>query len=138
MNKNVEQSTIWNRVYSNFKGDRRSLWNKDPTPWITQKIPYLKLRSAEYILDAGCGDGRNLLPFCKNGFTVTGIDCSNIAIERAKGLQKHFTNLSLSTGNLEDLDFKEDFDVLVSDYVLVHVKNIERGPQSSFGPKCKM
>lgn len=39
-------------------------------------------------LDLGCGDGRNLLYLAAKGWTTTGVDISDVAIEQAKAAAK--------------------------------------------------
>ena len=43
-----------------------------------------KKYSLKIILDLGCGTGRNIRYFVKEGYTVSGCDCSNEALELSK------------------------------------------------------
>lgn len=45
---------------------------------------YMQLSSQTKILEIGCGDGGNLLPFAQKGCEVTGIDRAKSRIEQAK------------------------------------------------------
>jgi tellurite methyltransferase len=75
------------------------------------------------ILDAGCGSGRNLIYFLRNGFDVYGIDPSEQAVETVKELAA-----ALSPGNpltnfnvakAEELPFDDAcFDLVISSAVL--------------------
>lgn len=120
-NENTEDT--WNNVYSNFKGKRFSIWKIKATPWFVQKIPFLKKKGVKKILDAGCGDGRNLNEFAHAGFEMTGIDMSEKGVEKSKRVKKKFPKTKIEQMDLEKMDFKNKFDAIVCDYVFVHVNN---------------
>ena len=50
-------------------------------PYITQ---FKKLMENMRVLEIGCGDGGNLVPFAEKGFDVFGVDMSPSRIEVAK------------------------------------------------------
>lgn len=60
----------------------------------------------DIILDAGCGEGRNLKWFYKNQFSVFGIDADIDRIENAKTNYPLAAN-NFKVGNLSDLPYKE-------------------------------
>jgi tellurite methyltransferase len=75
------------------------------------------------ILDAGCGDGRNLIYFMRSGFEVFGVDQNPQAVEQAKTLAKTLApNLSkdnFQISSVEEMAFpNEHFDVVISSAVL--------------------
>ncbi len=77
----------------------------------------------DIIFDAGCGSGRNLKWFYKNGFTIYGIDNNSKVIDVVKNkfnIQKeHF-----SVQSLDALDFKNaKFDHIISNAVLHFAQN---------------
>ena len=39
-------------------------------------------------LELACGDGRNIIPLAKRGYAMTGVDFSEVAIERLKRFSK--------------------------------------------------
>jgi tellurite methyltransferase len=80
------------------------------------------------ILDAGCGSGRNLVYFLRNGNEVYGIDPNANAVEAVKELAKNispnypFANFKIATA--EDLPFDDEcFDLVISSAVLHFAKN---------------
>lgn len=80
------------------------------------------------ILDVGCGGGRNLVYFLKNGFDVYGIDSDPSAIRRVQDLATSLnSNLSSDhfiTGVAEDLPYsKEYFDLIICSAVLHFAKD---------------
>ena len=83
-----------------------------------------RLRAPMRILDAGCGDGRNLDPFLLGGFDVHGIDADAAAVEKAR---THAAELAPSVpatnfrvARVDDLDPDPDgtFDVVIAIAVL--------------------
>jgi len=84
--------------------------------------------SCDKILDAGCGDGRNLVYFLNNGFCVYGIDPNPDAIEAVTQLSKllapenSLENFRVATA--EVLPFESGaFDLVISSAVLHFAHN---------------
>ena len=80
------------------------------------------------ILDAGCGAGRNLVYFLRNGFEVFAVDRNIEAISQIRQLAKAL-NPNLSPGNfqvaaVEKMPFAgEQFDAVISSAVLHFAEN---------------
>ena len=70
-----------NKKYWDEKFDTRSDTPLSPEKSLVENEDCLKKGS---VLDIACGDGRNTLFLLKKGFTVTGVDFSNKALERLK------------------------------------------------------
>jgi len=88
-----------------------------------------RLQPGMSLLDAGCGGGRNLVYFLRNGFKVYGVDQSATAIVQAKSLATELLNAIESdqfrVENVERMSFSnETFDVVLSSAVL-HFANDE-------------
>ena len=82
-------------------------------------------KSAEKIIDLGCGEGTRLYEVTR-GLKVEayGIDQSSIAIEDA---EKHYPKIKFREGNLEDITFEDNtFDLIFSAYVFEHLENPEK------------
>jgi len=93
-----------------------------------------RLQPGMSLLDAGCGGGRNLVYFLRNGFKVYGVDRSATAIVQAKSLATELLNDIESdqfrVENVERMSFSnETFDVVLSSAVL-HFANDEEHWQS--------
>jgi tellurite methyltransferase len=80
------------------------------------------------VLDAGCGGGRNLIYFLRDGYEVYAIDPNPLAVEAAKELSKTLapanplTNFMVSAA--EDLPFGDAyFDLVMSSAVLHFAKD---------------
>ena len=80
------------------------------------------------VLDAGCGNGRNLVYFLRNGFEVYGVDLDPEAIAAVQSLSRSLvpnnplTNFSVAAA--EELPFENDFfDLVICSAVLHFARN---------------
>ncbi len=113
----------WDNVYPEYKGQRFSVWNEEPTGFFLEKADYLKKHGVKKVLDAGCGDGRNLLAFAEQGFDVVGVDSSEEGIRRAHRVSREYPNAEAVQGDLRELNYKDEFDAVICDYVMVHLED---------------
>jgi len=82
------------------------------------------------ILDAGCGNGRNLYYFIKHEMQVFGIDANQEAIDRIREIAAEISRTvnaeNFQVGYVEDLPFgDEQFDLVISSAVLHFARNLE-------------
>lgn len=70
----------WNAKYS----AEDLVWGTDPNRFVVEQLSDLPPRGRA--LDIACGEGRNAIWLAKIGWKVTGIDFSDVAIERARRL----------------------------------------------------
>jgi len=82
------------------------------------------------ILDAGCGDGRNLNYFLRSGFDICGVDRSAEAIAliraRAGELAPHLPPDNFRIEPVEEMSFTDaDFDAVISSAVLHFARDEE-------------
>ena len=83
------------------------------------------------ILDIGCGGGLLCEPLNRLGATITGIDASNDNIEIAKLHAKEMNlNIKYIRCSPENLNFKNEFDVILNMEVVEHVSNVNLFIQS--------
>src|SRR5258708_3175762 len=80
------------------------------------------------ILDAGCGFGRNLVYFLREGYEVFGVDSDPQAVEGARVLAASLAPIlpgeNFRLEAVEDMSFPDDFaDVVVSSAVLHFARN---------------
>jgi SAM-dependent methyltransferase len=68
------------------------------------------------ILDAGCGIGRHSLLLAKHSYKVTGIDSSQIYIDRANSLKEKekLDNCEFSLADVRTLEIENKFDAVLS------------------------
>jgi len=109
-----------------FDGEKYKKASKHQKEWGNSLISELELNGNEIILDLGCGDGvltEQLSLLVPEG-KVIGIDASRGMIQTAKKCEKD--NLSFICMDINDMDFKNDFDIIFSNATLHWVKNHEK------------
>lgn len=86
---------------------------------------YHKLSSGLRVLEIGCGDGGNLLPFARMGCNVVGIDISITRIKDAKCFfaEKHTTGKFIATDIFNRPDLGNLFDIVICHDVYEHIEN---------------
>lgn len=79
------------------------------------------------VLDVGCGGGRNIVYFLKNGFQVYGIDRDAHVIETVKTLAKELApnipSENFIVTKVEDMPFDDSFFNLVICSAMLHFAN---------------
>ena len=124
-------SEVWNK-----KGKYKPLhlFNPARIEFIKNKlISYFDLNSNSQkplkklkILDIGCGGGLLCEPLSKLGATITGIDPSNNNIEVAKLHSKEMNlNIKYICCAPENLNTKNEFDIVLNLEVIEHVSNVD-------------
>lgn len=72
------------------------------------------LKPSDKILDLACGHGRHSIELSKRGFNVTGLDYSEPFLKKAKkDAKKAEVNAEFIRGDMKDLPFDQDFDVIL-------------------------
>lgn len=72
----------------------------------------LGLQGGEAVLDAPCGHGRIANVLAARGFAVTGLDYTELFLERARA--DATADVTYVQGDLRELDFRERFDAVVN------------------------
>lgn len=116
------------------EGDNNRLYNSDPVLW--QMLGDVNKKK---ILDAGCGNGYLSVKMAKAGAYVTGVDVSENMIlyanEKArKEKEKKDIELKFMFDSCSNLVTQLDsyFDIVVSNYVLMDVSDIENAIKSFY------
>ena len=74
-------SEAWDRRYA----DRELVWTGQPNRFLVAEAEALPPGRA---LDVACGEGRNAVWLAERGWQVTGVDFSEVGLEKARGLAK--------------------------------------------------
>jgi len=116
--KNKENNKAWEKIFR-----QQGVVLTEPHPDMQAISQALHAGGANTILDLGCGSGRHVVYFAKQGFSVYGLDNSSTGLEIAKGwLSKE--NLKAELVNLEMTDkfpWKNSFfDAVISTAVIHH------------------
>lgn len=75
-----------------------------------------RIKREHLILDAGCGSGRNLIPFARQGYQIEGLDVDAAMIEQLKCQVDIPERVSVST--IEDFSSNSSYDFIICNAVL--------------------
>jgi SAM-dependent methyltransferase len=80
--------------------------------FIATLFEFLNLPKRTEVLDLACGKGRHAMQIHKLGYDVMGVDLSPQSIESANSMAE--PSLSFKTGDMRELPFFNDFDLIVN------------------------
>lgn len=84
------EETGWDAYYRSLS-DEQAAWSEEPDPLVAELIARVGSDPAGIVLDLGCGDGRNLLPWSATHWQSIGMDISPRALrliaQRVRGSQ---------------------------------------------------
>ncbi len=90
-------------------------------------LKYIPLTGSEYVLDVGCGDGKITAAIARElpEGKIVGVDISPSMISFAKTafLKEEYSNLDFLLMGAEDIDFYNQFDIVVSFTALQWIKD---------------
>lgn len=95
-------------------------------------IPYIQtyktIKAGMNVLEIGCGDGGNLLPFSKMGCCTTGVDIAEIRIKDAKRFFKESNakGTFIASDVFKINNIEHCFDIIICHDVLEHISNKEQ------------
>ena len=92
--------------------------------YLLDQIMKGRYNATDKILDAGCGEGRNMHWFLQNDFEIYGTDINEAAIAQLKSANPDLTAESLPVAPLEKLPFADNYcNHIISSAVLHFAKN---------------
>ncbi len=115
--------------------DEKNVWDIIADSWTNLNVKpervvesYAKKLDVNKVLDVGCGNGRNLLPFLEKGCRCVGVDSSPMMIEQARRFlsRRGYTNTKLLVADARNLPFSNDeFDLVLFIRALHNIKGRE-------------
>lgn len=123
MMKKEEQEKVWDALAEQWYHFRQQQFRD-----VGAEIGDISGMKPGKILEIGCGSGRNLLPFAKQGFDCYGIDFSKNMIKFAKEYCKKYNfKINLKKARAEELPFQDSsFDYVLSIATLHHLNRKEQ------------
>lgn len=104
-----EDDKLWETFYD-------CMFDEESFEYAQQQIPQILSfidHEINDVLDLGCGPGRHCLALAKMGYNVTGIDCSDFLLSKAR---ENIDNLSIDYIQTDMLDFikQSSFDLIIN------------------------
>lgn len=101
----------WDEKYR----ERPLLWSAQPNRFVAEELAGLTPGTA---LDVACGEGRNGIWLAEQGWTVTGVDFSGVALERAAAMsEEHEVDVTWVRADITAWEPGAEFDLVVVAYV---------------------
>lgn len=108
----------------------------NPDIYLLDQILKGRFENVQNLLDAGCGEGRNLKYFVNNGVAVTGLDTNPLAVRMVKMM--FGSSHRWDVGNIEELPYENNcYDAVVCSAVL-HFAKDQRQFESMFNELCRV
>ncbi len=105
-----------NKIDKNYK--KGVVWGQDKPNKYVIKLASL-LNKGSKILDLGCGEGRNTIFLAQEGFDLTAIDISKVAVDQMNHKLKQLGfNVEGSVCSIQDYDFNSKYDAIISTTVI--------------------
>ena len=106
----MSQEELWNRLYSG----NQTTWRGNTS------IPIPNKGKA---LDLGCGNGKTTSTLIDNGYDVTGVDFSSVAVEQCR---ERFKDSEFRVCSITDMPFDDrSFDYIAAVHVMEHLNDEE-------------
>lgn len=107
----------WDAKYREDEG--QWFFGREPSELARLTYSYWKLKWGDRrgrVLDLGCGEGRDAVYFTRKGFTVTAVDGSEAALEKAESLARDFDVKIDDLCRMDVLDFPltDEYDIVFS------------------------
>ena len=116
--------SFWDDMYKS--GHHQKTWNlESASTELISLLMALQLPSGSRCLDVGCGAGADIKYLAEEGFSVTGIDFSSVAINLAKARLRKF-KVDLLVGDILTTKFKKPFDLITDRGCFHHIARGKR------------
>jgi len=107
----------WNELFE----QEEFRW-KNPHEQVVALVPLLRERSAQRVLDLGCGAGRHTVYLAREGFDVCALDIAENGLAHTREwLAREKLSAELKQGDIAQIPYPNDFfDAVISIYVIYH------------------
>lgn len=118
----IQNEEIWKKIYEAGQQLNKYPWN-DVITFVYNNYSDNIKRENFKILEVGCGSGNNLWFAAREGFNVTGLDISEIAIEYARNrFKSEGLNGNFIVGGFEEMPFEDEtFDLVIDRAALTYL-----------------
>lgn len=118
--ENLTPQESWNNLYS----EREQVWSGKPNATL---VALIERHQPATVLDLGCGEGGDVIWLAQRGWTATGIDISDVAIERARqAAEKLGVEAEFVAADLAEWRTGKKFNLIVSSFMQSHFDDLDR------------
>lgn len=110
----------WNNLYA----EKEQVWSGKPNATL---VALIERQQPTTVVDLGCGEGGDVTWLAQRGWTATGIDISDVAIERARqAAEKVGVEAEFVAADLAEWRTDKKFDLIVSSFMQSHFDDLDR------------
>lgn len=105
------------KTYDDVYRESGYYWGKEPNDLCKRTLDFFpaESRDGKTLIDLGCGEGRDVVRFARNGISVTGVDASAEGLKKAEGwLKEEGLTAELVKGDINTFSFDMKYDFIYS------------------------
>lgn len=111
----------WNERYAGSE----LVWSAEPNQFVAREVGPVPHPGATAV-DVACGEGRNAVWLAQQGWTVTAVDFSSVAVDKARRLaQRRGVTVDWVTADVTRWDPPVRFDLVVVAYLQLRVDELD-------------
>jgi tellurite methyltransferase len=97
-------------------------WGREPNQLCKRAVELVTSENKGKIIDLGCGEGKDIIHFARNGFDTVGVDVSQPGLQKAqKWADQEGLTIKTVQANLNELNLTEMFDIVYSSGTLTYL-----------------
>jgi len=99
-------------------------WGREPNNLCKRVVELFVAENKGKVIDLGCGEGKDIIHFARNGINAVGVDVSKPGLQKAQRWAEQ-EGLAIETiqANLDEFSLTEMFDVVYSSGTLTYISN---------------
>jgi tellurite methyltransferase len=99
----------------------RHIWGSKQAPIVEKSVKYIQ---EKHVLDLGVGEGKDAIFLTKKGYSVLGVDCSKVGIERlSKNLENENVKIQIKKSNIINFKYPRKYSAI---YLIDTLQFLER------------
>jgi len=109
-------------TYDHVYSKSEFYWGQEPNNLCKHAIKILGTETKGKVIDLGCGEGRDIIYFAKNGFDVVGVDVSQPGLQKAQWwARQEGLEIEAIQASLNEFSLAEMYDVVYSSGTLTYI-----------------
>ncbi|SHJ72976.1 methyltransferase domain-containing protein [Alicyclobacillus tolerans] len=95
-------------------------WGQEPNNLCKRAVKLIEAKGK--VIDLGCGEGKDMIHFARNGFDAVGVDLSKPGLQKAeKWAEKEGLQVATVQANINEFNLTAMFDVVYSSGTLTYI-----------------
>ncbi len=97
-------------------------WGHEPNNLCKRVVELFEAENKGKVIDLGCGEGKDIIHFARNGFDTVGVDVSKPGLQKAqRWAEQEGLTIETIQANLDEFSLTEMFDVVYSSGTLTYI-----------------